>query len=306
VQAQAERDAAQASLQEAVGTNTGLQAELSALAEQLAQAKQQQQQQEAAARQAEADRAAAASAAAAAVEQQLRQQLADAQAMLSGKQDDVAGLLTQQQELASKLAAQEQQCSELQQQLEAEQGRAAEGCAQVAALQAEVADTKASLKDSCAALEAAREQVRQLQHQQEAAAAAASAKAEQLSSELAAVRESSKTRQEELVKQVTEVHRELSAAQAEQERLQDLLDGARSDAALLQGQLAEAQGQVEHLQVRGAVVPRAALCAMLMGLSRTRNPPLGLTHAYMRIVPTGPGHQQRPRLRAAAQEAGCC
>lgn len=175
--------------------------------------------------------------------------------LLATKQEDLNAVSGEKKELQSRLGLKQQQCSELQQQLEAEQGRSADGRAQVAGLEEAAAELNALVKEKSQAMEALQEQLKQLQQQnqqKEDAVAAAIAKQDQLSSDLAAVRECGKSKQEELMKQVTEVHIQLSAAQQEQERLQDELDALRSDNGALQTQLADAQGEIDDYRVRRA------------------------------------------------------
>jgi DNA repair exonuclease SbcCD ATPase subunit len=270
---------------------------------------QQLHQAEAAARQAEAEAAVGAAAAAAAIEQQLQQQLSDAQQLLAGKTEDLSGILADKDELHSRLGLKQQQCSELQQQLEAEQGRSADGRSQVAALESELSEARAALKDKGAALDVAQEQAKHLQQGAEAAAAAATARADQLSSDLAAARESSKSRQEELLKQVTEVHLRLSAAQTEQERLQDELDASSSDVGLLQARHAEAQGEIDNLRVRDvlccvASTGQKAVCACCCSSTLDVTPAPFVTAPpsclCARPIP------RRARQAARASTVSCC
>lgn len=152
-------------------------------------------------------------------------------------------------EAAADKAASEAAMHDLQQKLEQQKEETESSIAQVSALEQSSSELESMLRDKCQALEAAQVQCQSLQQQLDSNTAAASAKAEQLSHDLAAARESSKSRQEELMKQVTEVHLQLSAAQQEQERLQDELDTARSDNGLLQVQLADLQAQTGHIRV---------------------------------------------------------
>ncbi|KAF6254437.1 hypothetical protein COO60DRAFT_1665196 [Scenedesmus sp. NREL 46B-D3] len=146
----------------------------------------------------------------------------------------------------------EAQVQQLQQQLEATEGQITERGSQAVALEEALSELNAAVKEKTQALEGSQEQCKQLQQQLDASTAAAAARADQLASDLAAVRESSKSRQEELMKQVTEVHLQLSAAQLEQDRLQDDVDSVRGEKGLLEAQLADARGQVDKLQVQAS------------------------------------------------------
>ncbi|WIA12855.1 hypothetical protein OEZ85_006481 [Tetradesmus obliquus] len=180
-------------------------------------------------------------------------------------QQQLAALQQQLQDAAAASAADKEehdaQVQQLQQQLEAAQGQVSQQGSQAAALEEALSELNAAVKEKSQALEGSQEHCKQLQQQLEASTAAATAKADQLSSDLAAVRESSKSRQEELMKQVTEVHLQLSAAQGEQDRLQDDLDAARSEKGLLEGQLADARSQVDKLQAQAS--SKALECDLL-------------------------------------------
>lgn len=213
-------------------------------------------QQEAEARQQELALAASSQAAAEAIEQQLEQALTAGQA-------DLAAVISEKQELQSRLGLKQQQCSELQQQLEAEQGRSAEGRSQIVSLEEALAESNAAVKAKGQALDSVQEQIKQLQQsqlQKEDALACACAKHEQLTKDLAAAHESSKIKQDEVMKQVTELHQQLSAAQQDQDRLHEELDAARTDNSALQAQLADAQGETDSFRVRIAACAGTVHC----------------------------------------------
>lgn len=189
-----------------------------------------------------------------ALEQQVHE-LETRNSMTSCSNEDLQQKLEEAAAAASaRQAASEAAMQEVQQKLDEQQAETAAKQAQLTALQGAMSELQDTLKDKTQALEASQEQCKGLQQQLETTTVAAAAKADQLGHDLAAARESSKSRQEELMKQVTEVHLQLSAAQQEQERLQDELDGARSDNSLLQAQLADLQAQLGDVRVSSCLV----------------------------------------------------
>jgi chromosome segregation ATPase len=173
---------------------------------------------------------------------QLQEELVQLQSVKTSVDSSNEDLRQQLQHMTTAVAESAERAEHLQQQLNAEQANVAEGISQVGELERSIAALEASMKVQAAAFDAEKERSKQLQQ-----------KADQLVNDMAAARESSKSRQEELMKQIADAHLLLSTEQQEKDKLQDETDALQSDNSLLKAQHAELEAQLDQLRVRLAV-----------------------------------------------------